>query len=160
MMGGCVGGKMKNNFLFNSPQEISYRIVLLLSICNRAKLSVDRLASLDFISVYGSDFGISENNLHGNNQLRFSEYTSRRGLIKEAINKLVVLGLVKFYPQHSGFLYGISTEGIQIASEFNDSYADQYKKNATKAYSFAQKYSDRKLAQLISEYSVRIAKEE
>ena len=63
--------------IFNSSLEISLRMLIILNTV-QSRLSVDRIAALDFISIYGKDFGVSEYNLHGDNDYRFSEYTSKR----------------------------------------------------------------------------------
>lgn len=82
--------------LFNSRHEISYRILLLLSVCKESRLSIDRIAALDFIAIYGVDFGVSEKNLHGMNSFRFSEYAGRRHLINDGIRTLVILDMFNF----------------------------------------------------------------
>ena len=47
--------------IFNSSLEISLRMLIILNTV-RSRLSVDRIAALDFISIYGKDFGVSEYN--------------------------------------------------------------------------------------------------
>ena len=149
---------MKNT-LFNSPHELSYRVLLLLNAHGNTKVSVDRLAALDFISVYGMDFNVSEENLHGINRFRFSEYAGRRIGINDSIKLLVVLGYVQFHPLRKGFLYSITQEGKGLCQMLNDDYAIQYTKNAINAISFSKKYSDRELTQRINDYSIVVAKE-
>ncbi len=145
--------------LFNSRHEISYRILLLLSTCKERKLSIDRIAALDFITIYGVDFGVSEENLHGMNSFRFSEYAGRRYLISEGIKALVISGYVQFYPHRQGFLYRISEEGLSFCGRLCDDYAKAYVANASQAVSFSKKYSDRKLAKIICDYSILISRE-
>jgi hypothetical protein len=149
---------MKNT-LFNSTHELSYRVLLLLNAHGNSKVSVDRLAALDFISVYGMDFSISEENLHGINRFRFSEYAGRRCGINDSIKLLVVLGYVQFHSLKKGFLYSITQEGKGLCQMLNDDYATQYTKNAINAMSFSKEYSDRELAQKINDYSIAVAKE-
>ena len=45
--------------VFNSSLEISLRILIILNTV-KSRLSVDRITALDFISIYGKDFGSSE----------------------------------------------------------------------------------------------------
>lgn len=149
---------MKNT-LFNSPHELSYRVLLLLNAHGNSKVSVDRLAALDFISVYGIDFNISEENLHGINRFRFSEYAGRRRGINDSIKLLVVLGYVQFHPLKKGFLYSITQKGKRLCQMLNDDYATQYTKNAINAILFSKEYSDRDLTQTINDYSIAVAKE-
>ena len=140
--------------LFNSRHEISYRILLLLSVCKEDRLSIDRIAALDFIAIYGVDFGISEKNLHGTNSFRFSEYAGRRHLINDGIRALVVSGYVHFYPRRQGFLYGIPEEGLSFCGRLHDDYAKTYIENALRAVNFSKKHSDRELAKIICNYSI------
>lgn len=54
------------NELFNSPFELSLRVLIILNTA-QLRLTIDKIVAYDFISTYSSDFGISESNLHGNN---------------------------------------------------------------------------------------------
>lgn len=145
--------------VFNSRHEISYRILLLLSVCQESKLSIDRIAALDFIAIYGVDFGVSEKNLHGMNSFRFSEYAGRRHLIHDGIKALVVSGYVQFYPHRQGFLYGISEEGLSFCRRLCDDYAKTYIANASRAIHLLKEYSDRELAKVICDYSILKSRE-
>ncbi len=61
------------NNIFNTSFEVSLRILIILNTV-QTRLSIDRITALDFIAIYGKDFGVSEYNLHGDNDYRFSEY--------------------------------------------------------------------------------------
>lgn len=146
--------------LFNSHHEISYRILLLLSVCIGEALSIDRITALDFMAIYGQDFNISGRNLHGTNPFRFSEYAGRRQTISDSIKSLVVFGYVQFHPHNNGFLYRISPEGISFCQQLFDDYANSYRSNALWAIRFSKDYSDRELAKIISDYSIARFREE
>lgn len=81
------------NELFNSPFELSLRVLIILNTA-QLRLTIDKIVAYDFISTYSSDFGISESNLHGNNSYRFSEYTTKRIIITQSIKNLVLEGFV------------------------------------------------------------------
>ena len=51
------------NELFNSPFELSLRVLIILNTA-QLRLTIDKIVAYDFISTYSSDFGISESNLH------------------------------------------------------------------------------------------------
>lgn len=148
-----------NEYVFNSLHEFSYRILLLLDAHGSQKASVDRLTSLDFICVYGNDFTISEENLHGNNRFRFSEYAGRRKSVNEALKALVVLGYVQFHALKKGFLYSITPSGQQFCLTLNDIYATKYLVNAAAAIKYAFNMSDRELTKTINDYSIVVARE-
>lgn len=78
------------NNVFNTTFEVSLRVLLTLEV-SEDKLSADMIAVSDFITVYGRDFGISSENLHGDNSYRFGEFGIRRELVKEAVKSLVLM---------------------------------------------------------------------
>lgn len=82
------------NELFNSPFELSLRVLIILNTA-QLRLTIDKIVAYDFISTYSSDFGISESNLHGNNSYRFSEYTTKRIIITQSIKNLVLEGFIE-----------------------------------------------------------------
>lgn len=84
---------MKNK-LFNSPFEMSLRMMLLLAAAPKEKFTIDRIIGLDFISCYAADFGMPYANLHGDNGYRYGEIVGRRLLVQEAVKELVTQGLV------------------------------------------------------------------
>jgi hypothetical protein len=139
--------------IFNTPFELSLRILIIL-FADQSRLTVDRLTALDYISTYGKDFRVSEYNLHGENNYRFSEYASRREIVSQSIKKLVVKGYIKPYCNKSGFRYGISKNGISFCESLNDDYAECFIAIVKKAIEVFSNYSDRKLASCINEYAI------
>ena len=81
------------NELFNTAFEVSLRVLLILNVAQE-KLSLEKITAFDFIANYGTDFEVSDYNLHGINRLRFSEYTVRREKINRGIKDLVLIGYV------------------------------------------------------------------
>ena len=116
---------MKNK-LFNSPFEMSLRIVLLLASAPKEKFSVDRIIGLDFISCYFSDFGLPFPNLHGDNGYRYGEIVGRRLLVQEAVKSLVTQGLIEVTIDR-GYLFSISASGSKYAEKLETDYAIDYK---------------------------------
>ena len=47
------------NSIFNSPFELSLRILILMKTRN-SRVTVEWLSCLDFVTTYGKDFGVSE----------------------------------------------------------------------------------------------------
>ena len=64
------------NKLFNSVFENSLRILLLLAEFDCGQ-SLDKIYATDFMVTYGATFGVSESDLNGDNQYKFSEFASR-----------------------------------------------------------------------------------
>lgn len=139
--------------IFNSSFEVSLRILLILYV-TQDKISVDRIVAIDFIAVYGKDFGVSEDNLHGDNNYRFSEYAARRQMVSQAIKELVINNYIIPHVNKKGFCYSISDDGKSFCESLNDEYANVYKSNLERASKKFSSYSDRKMVQQINEYAV------
>lgn len=139
--------------VFNTSFELSLRVLLILKIAKK-KMSAERITALDFISIYGKDFGVSDYNLHGDNNYRFSEYASKRQIVKRALKELVLKGYVQPSCNKSGFSYSISNEGMLFCGKLNDEYADKFSSVVENAINKYSDYSDRKIIYCINDYAV------
>ena len=120
------------NNIFNSAFELSLRVLILMKT-KKSRVTVDWLSCIDFVTTYGKDFGVSEFNLHGDNEYRFSEYAAKREIIGSAIKELVLRGYITPHCNKSGFNYSITPAGIQLCETLNDAYAETYEKIAEMA---------------------------
>ncbi len=141
------------NNMFNTPFEVSIRMLIILNAA-QSSLSIDRITAFDFISIYGKDFGVSEYNLHGNNDYRFSEYASKREIVSQSVKELVLKRYINPHCNKSGFSYSISKNGISFCESLNDDYADSFVAIVKKTISLFTSCSDRKLTQCINEYAI------
>lgn len=141
------------NAIFNSSFEVSLRILIILNTA-QSRLSIDRIIALDFIAIYGKDFEVSDYNLHGDNDYRFSEYASKREIVSQAIKELVLRGYITPHCNKSGFNYSISKNGTIFCNSLNDKYADDFTNIVKKANMQFLEYSDRKLTRCINEYAI------
>lgn len=141
------------NDIFNSSFEVSLRMLIILNTV-QSRLSIDRITALDFIAIYGKDFGVSEYNLHGDNDYRFSEYTSKREILSQAIKELVLRGYITPHCNKSGFNYSISKNGKIFCESLNDKYAEDFTEIVKEANTLFLEYSDRKLIRNINEYAI------
>lgn len=138
------------NKLFNSEYEIRLRMLLLLYVVRRP-LSVDKITSLDFISVYGKDFEIGGNNIHGSSPYRFAEITNRRAMVSEAIKTNVIDGMLNVNTS-DGYSYSLTERGKSYVEAFNCSYVSKYYKNAEKAMAKYGNLSEAVLMKKIQEH--------
>ena len=92
------------NKLFNSAFENSLRILLLLTEFDSSQ-SLDKIYASDFMVSYGATFGVSESDLNGDNQYKFSEFASRREIVRLALKQLVLDGLVMPINSAFGFVF-------------------------------------------------------
>ena len=141
------------NNIFNSAFELSLRVLILMKT-KKSRVTVDWLSCIDFVTTYGKDFGVSEFNLHGDNEYRFSEYAAKREIIGAAIKELVLRRYITPHCNKSGFNYSITPAGIQLCETLNDAYAETYEKIAEMAINHFANYTDRKLMNCLNEKAI------
>ena len=113
--------------VFNTPFEVSLRMLLVLAFDKSSAKNVDMITTLDFMAAYGRSFGITQYNLHGDNAFNFSEFASRRELTQRALRHLVLNRLVDVHQQDDGFYYTISENGLTLSTKFDSNYAEEYR---------------------------------
>lgn len=106
--------------------ELSLRVMLVLNEAFPLQLDARQLAAVDFISVYAADFGLMDENLHGSNNYRYSEYLARKPLVDEALRILVLDGSVQMLGTTAGYCYSISEAGKEKCRKLSSSYAGEY----------------------------------
>lgn len=137
------------NKLFNSLKENIQRVLLNLLVNNQ--LSINRLIFLDFVSLYGKDFGITEINLNGDGPYNLTEYTTKRTQLKDAVNYLVRNGFVHAEINDKKFVFRLSDKGFEYCNSFKSDYAIDYIDQLTTTKEFFLSYSDEKIQQFIEE---------
>lgn len=142
------------NNIFNTTFEVSLRVLLTLEASSREWVSADRISASDFVTVYGKEFGIADENLHGENSYKYSEFSLRRELVKEALKSLVAHGLVFVQATSDGFLYTLSKTGGEYCAELESEYAQSYRDIASTVKQFISNKSERGLLLLINRNSL------
>lgn len=140
------------NKLFNSAFENSLRIMLLLAEFNCGQ-SLDKIYATDFMVSYGATFGVSESDLNGDNQYKFSEFASRREIVRQALKQLVLDGLV--WPDNSdaGILYSITDAGREYGATLESEYAEEYRSTARRIVEMVSDVSERTIIDKINKMS-------
>jgi len=133
--------------LFNSVFEMKLRVLLLLSQTKR-QLSKEEIVDYDFITVYCVDFGLGDENLHGDSSFKYGEFASRQELVWLALKELVVDGEVTVVPK-DGFYYKISPEGMKTVNSMESTYSVQYRATARKVLEKYAHYSENELGKEI-----------
>ena len=77
--------------------------ILLLADTVGKPMNVDRLAALDFICIFGKKCRVLDKNLHGDNEFGFSEFTTKRERITEAVKIAVKNDFLKVETTNKGF---------------------------------------------------------
>lgn len=127
--------------IFNTPFENMLRILLLLET-SQASMNIDRITSLDFLSIYGRSWDVLDENLHGNNRFDFAEFTHKRTVMRQAICMAVKNDFIEVVFNPKGIQYKINDRGKEVASMFNSEYANEYRSGAAVIIARFSEYSD------------------
>lgn len=140
------------NKIFNTPFENMLRI-LLLSATMKKPANVDRLVALDFICIFGKKCKVLDKNLHGDNEFGFSEFTTKRERISEAIKIAVRNDFMKVENSDIGFAYSINDRGKEIVKGLQSPYARLYVIGAKIVCNRFSTYADEEILKYISDLS-------
>ena len=142
--------------ILNTAAEARYRLLLLLSVLPKADYSHMWLSCLDFITIYGPAFGVSDVNLHGNNRMKFTEYATRGIEVNQGIRTLAMSGWVTVTAGKTCFTYRITESGQAFADDLQSSYAKIYRLQASLAFSKYGKQSAAELDALIRNKALNV----
>lgn len=145
--------------IFNSTFENSLRMVLLLNEFGEPQL-LERLYTADFIAIYGKDFNITQENLNGDNDYKYSEFQARKAVCTKALKELVLNGLVIPIKDKKGILYMINDFGKQYAESLQSEYAIEYRTCAKAAKEYIDKYTNRQVVSMINRLSAESVRSE
>lgn len=143
------------NKIFNSSFETGLRVLLLLSSIEPQTATVDRITAYDFITIYGRDFGISENNLHGDTNFNFSELASKRASCNEGIKEFVLNGLISINRTDRGFTYYLNQTGKNFVASLSSDYVTQYLGIVEKVHKKYADVSDEEIIKLINKKAIK-----
>lgn len=146
--------------LFNTTFENALRLLILLDVFDYPQ-TLDMLYAVDFMATYGKTFNITESNLNGDNQYKFSEFASRREAVKVALKELVLDGLIQALNLNDGIAYTISSEGEDYCNSLESEYATEYRRNAQLVIKSVSGKTERELISSINKMSAKsLMKEE
>ena len=140
------------NKLFNSVFENSLRILLLLAEFDCGQ-SLDKIYATYFMVTYGATFGVSESDLNGDNQYKFSEFASRREIVRLALKELVLEGMVLPENSATGILYSITNAGRDYSATLTSEYAEEYRSTARKIVEIVSNAAERTIIHKINKMS-------
>lgn len=118
------------NKIFNTPFETMLRILILLNEAN-SPMDKDKIAALDFISIYGKSCGMLESNINGENRFNFAEFARKRELVTEAISDAVRRDFLIVSADSHGFSYALNDRGARVLQGIDSSYARGYAQAAS-----------------------------
>ena len=142
------------NKLFNTAFENSLRLMILLDVFETPQ-TLDMIYVTDFMATYGATFGVAETDLNGDNQYKFSEFASRREIVKRSLKELVLAELVIALNMESGITYTISPEGEDHCAKLDSDYAKEYRESAVRVVKLVSEKSERALISRINRMSAK-----
>ena len=145
--------------LFNTTFENALRLLILLDVYDYPQ-TLDMLYAVDFMATYGKTFNITEDNLNGDNQYKFSEFASRREAVKIALKALVLDGLVQALNLNDGIAYTVSSDGEDYCNSLESDYATEYRRNAQLVIKSVAGKTERELISKINKMSARSSMKE
>ena len=140
--------------LFNSTFENSLRLLILLDEYDMPK-SLDMLYAVDFMTLYSASFGITDQNLNGDNDYKFSVFASHRKSIQESLKVLVLDGTVQAVSFNEGLAYIITPEGEDFCQSLDSDYANEYRKTAQAVIKAVSTRSERTVIDAIFKLSAK-----
>ena len=145
--------------VFNTDFENSLRIIILLDIFNLPQ-TLEKLYMVDFVVQYANVFGMAEEGLNGKNSYCFSEFLSKRQLIKEAVILLVMKGMVYPLKVDNGIGYIITSVGEEYCNALESEYAMEYRDIAHKVIDKLENVDERTLMSYIYDLSIEVLRSE
>jgi hypothetical protein len=107
--------------VFNSPFELGFRMVYLLSALRPAGADLQKLILLDYAVVYSGDLG-GPDSLHTPVPFRGSELLSRRTLIEQGLHLMSSRGLVTARMDDDGITYIAGPAALSLVGSVTASY--------------------------------------
>ena len=138
----------------NSTFENALRLLILLDAYDMPK-SLDMLYAVDFMTLYSASFGITDQNLNGDNDYKFSVFASHRERIQEALRALVLNGTVQAVSYKDGLAYIITPEGEDFCQTLDSEYAKEYRKTAHAVIKMIADRSERTVIDAIYKLSAK-----
>ncbi|WP_407973333.1 ABC-three component system middle component 2 (plasmid) [Burkholderia pyrrocinia] len=107
--------------VFNSPFELGFRMVYLLSALRPAGADLQKLILLDYAVVYSADLGGPES-LHTPVPYRGSELLSRRALIEQGLHLMSSRGLIAAQMDDEGITYIAGPAALSLVGSVTAPY--------------------------------------
>lgn len=133
--------------IFNSPTEVGLRALILLS--ERDDLSLDNLVLFDMLCTYGKFFGISEENLNGDNDLAISEIRARKNVMFDALKMYIKNGTISVSATCDGYTYRITETGRKSVLSLKTEYSRRYRECCVLVMNLLRNKTTDKLLEII-----------
>jgi hypothetical protein len=123
-MGEKVGdNQFEQMKIFNTPLEISLRLLFIICKFYPIKLSMDKLIYFDYFIIHSSDIDKSQRSLHPKYPFRSTEVVVKRDVCRRAAQLLISKQLIDIGFDKSGIFYTSTETGNRLVSYFQSLYS-------------------------------------
>jgi hypothetical protein len=137
--------------LFNSPLEVSLRLLFILDRSTKA-LDVDRLVYYNYLLVHSSDIPDAPKSIHADLPKRSNEMPVSQLVVQKALTLLISKGLISINYSKKGIEYYKNPSTSLIVTMFETPYSVMLRDRADWLCSKFDNYSDKQLADMIKEH--------
>jgi hypothetical protein len=139
--------------LFNSPLEVSLRLLFILDSCTKA-IDIDRIVYYNYLIVHSSDIPDAPKSVHADLPRRSNEMplSVSQFVVQKALTLLISKGLISINYSRKGIEYFKNPNTSMVVSFFETPYSKLLKDRADWLCSKFDNLADEELAALIQEH--------
>lgn len=109
------------NNIFNSPLELGTRALFILNAIKPYEASIEKIAYLDYISIYSSEFN-GPNNLHPDVPMHHLEFIFRIENLKSGLNQMIKKQIINANFTTQGIKYSLGEYSYPFMSFLDTDY--------------------------------------
>ncbi len=137
--------------LFNSPLEISLRLLFIIDRCTKA-LDADRLVYYNYLLVHSSDIPDAPKSIHADLPKRSNEMPVSQLVVQKALTLLISKGLISINYSKKGIEYYKNPSTSLIIATFETPYSKMLRDRADWLCTKFDTYSDTEVADMIKDH--------
>lgn len=138
-----------SNSPFNSPLEISTRIVLMLASRPHLARDVRTIAAIDLLTTNRGDYNERATNLHGYSMIPAS-LASRLDLIRRAIPFAVTHGLITPHISEEETHYTVTSDGLNFVASLTSQYFSSYTSMLSSTLAFVDSHTPAQVLKVLN----------
>ncbi|MBU5483337.1 hypothetical protein KQI86_03290 [Clostridium sp. MSJ-11] len=142
-----------NDRLYNTKTEIGLRCLFILKVLYPKSCSIDRLAYLDYLSLYIEDFKEDAINIHPKYPFQSIEVLDKRQVLKKCILELALKGLIDV-ESNEGLFYRGNCNTLWLVDSIQDTYSDHLIKNIKLVVQGIKFKTDEELKDIIFSHNI------
>lgn len=116
--------------IYNNPLELGTRAVFILNSISPHLASIEKIAYLDYISIYSSEFNGPEN-LHPDVPMHHMEFIFRMENLKRGLNQMIKKQIITATFTKEGIKYNLGEYSFSFLSLLDTDYHSKLSKRCT-----------------------------